>query len=160
MSLDPESLDSHPPLEAQRTSLPGIFLIVVGAFNILWSLYQFFSALMALVTPPQQIWEANKRIIPGYFAEMEKAGWTPEKFRNVSVGINGGLGLLVLVTSIIIIAAGIRMRMLRSYGLAVTGAILACVPLLSCLGCCGLGEAVGIWALVVLVNPQVKTAFH
>src|SRR5207244_1121922 len=60
MSLDPESLDSHPPLEAQRTSLPGIFLIVVGAFNILWSLYQFFSALMALVTPPQQIWEANK----------------------------------------------------------------------------------------------------
>jgi hypothetical protein len=49
---------------------------------------------------------------------------------------------------------------LKSYGLAMTGSILAAIPCLSAMGCCGIGEAVGIWSLIVLMSADVKSAFR
>ena len=54
--------------------------------------------------------------------------------------------------------AAIRMKELRSYGLAMAGAILGMLPYLS--PCCLLGLPFGIWALVVLADPAVKAAFR
>jgi hypothetical protein len=31
---------------------------------------------------------------------------------------------------------------------------------LTCTGCCGLGQGIGIWALVVLLKPEVKALFR
>jgi hypothetical protein len=54
----------------------------------------------------------------------------------------------------------VQLRRLRTYWVAVSGALLAVVPCVSPLGCCGIGEAVGIWALVVLLNADVRSAFR
>ena len=48
------------------------------------------------------------------------------------------------------------MRSLSGYGLALTGSIAAIIPIS---GCCCLTMPVGIWALVVLLNPVVKAGF-
>jgi hypothetical protein len=70
-------------------------------------------------------------------------------------------GVLGLLAAILPILGGARMRSLRSYGLSVTGAIVTAVPCLSCASCpCGIGLIFGIWALVVLLNPDVKNAFR
>ena len=45
-----------------------------------------------------------------------------------------------------------------SRGLAMTAAILAMVPGLSC--CCIAGLPLGIWSLIVLNNPDVKSSFQ
>jgi ABC-type proline/glycine betaine transport system permease subunit len=50
------------------------------------------------------------------------------------------------------------MRQLKGRGLAIAGAILAMIPLFTCC-CCVIGLPVGIWALVVLMNAEVKAAF-
>ena len=46
---------------------------------------------------------------------------------------------------------------LRGRGLAMTGSVLSMIPCLS--GCCIVGLPVGIWALVVLNNPDVRAGF-
>ena len=59
-----------------------------------------------------------------------------------------------------VIIAGIKMRQLKSWGLVLAGAIMAAIP------CCGgqilmcfPGLPVGIWAIVILCKPNVKSAF-
>jgi len=50
-----------------------------------------------------------------------------------------------------------QMKELRNYQLAVTASILAMLP---CSGCCIIGLPVGIWSLIVLSDPVVKSAFR
>jgi hypothetical protein len=47
---------------------------------------------------------------------------------------------------------------LRNYGLAMTSAVLTVIPCVT--PCCLLGQAAGIWALVVLMNNDVRAAFR
>ena len=51
------------------------------------------------------------------------------------------------------IVAGVKMKQLRAYGLAVAASILTIVSLNP------LGIAIGIWALVVLCQQDVRNAF-
>jgi predicted RNA-binding Zn-ribbon protein involved in translation (DUF1610 family) len=53
--------------------------------------------------------------------------------------------------------AGFRMMNLRNYGVARVGSILAMLP---CSPSCLLGLPIGIWSLVILSKPEVKSAFH
>jgi hypothetical protein len=50
------------------------------------------------------------------------------------------------------------MQQLTSHGLAMAAAIIAMIPCFS--PCCVLGLPFGIWALVVLSKPEVKSQFH
>ena len=72
-------------------------------------------------------------------------------------GFAVGFSLLSFVGGAFIVAGSLQMMKQRSYGLAVTAAILAMVPPLS--PCCCLGLPIGIWALVVLLNPEVRREF-
>jgi hypothetical protein len=75
--------------------------------------------------------------------------------------LGGGLGI---VQNIIGAAVGIavfmgasKMQALQSHQFAVTASILALVPCIS--PCCLFGLPFGIWALVVLNKPAVKSWF-
>ena len=63
-----------------------------------------------------------------------------------------GIGLAILV-----LMGGIKMNKLESYSLAMAASIIAVIPCFS--PCCLLGIPIGIWALVVLNDPNVKSAF-
>jgi hypothetical protein len=61
-----------------------------------------------------------------------------------------------LCLAVIILLGALKMMKLQSYGMAMTAAIVAMLP---CTLCCIMGLPVGIWALVVLMKPEVKAAF-
>jgi hypothetical protein len=63
-----------------------------------------------------------------------------------------------LVVAVVIYLAALRMQRLESWGLAFAGAILAMLPCVS--PCCVLTLPFGIWALVVLLNDEVKRHFR
>ena len=63
--------------------------------------------------------------------------------------------LSALVLSSVILVAGLKMKRLQTYGLAVAGAILAILVTPGNL----VGLPIGIWALVVLSQRQVREAF-
>jgi hypothetical protein len=72
-------------------------------------------------------------------------------------GCSSFLGVLITFLGLM---GGIRMMQLRSYGLAVTGSIATAIPCLSLSGCCcGLGQVVALWCIIVLMNPEVRASF-
>jgi hypothetical protein len=69
----------------------------------------------------------------------------------------GGTGVVTVIYNSIILYGAVRMKNLRSFGLAMAACIMAIVP---CFDCWLLSIPFGIWALVVLQKPEVKDAFR
>lgn len=117
-------------------------MIVLGAVSgvlaLLYALFWLFSTAMG---------HEELR----YRDDAEQAGYI--------VGWMSGFvaALLCLVTSPIILYAGIQMSKFRSYGLAKAGAVLSIIPCTTF--CCIAGIPIGIWSIVVLGKPEVKTLF-
>jgi hypothetical protein len=90
---------------------------------------------------------------------MMAQGGPEQAFGNMFSGalgaVSSSLGILI---SGVIFYGGLKMKRLENHGLAVAASILAIIPCTS--PCCLLGIPVGIWALVVLSKPEVKSAFH
>jgi len=59
----------------------------------------------------------------------------------------------------LIIYGALQMKNLNSYGLAMTASILAMLPCTPCCICLA-GLPIGIWSLVVLNDPVVKSSFR
>ena len=67
-------------------------------------------------------------------------------------------GLFGFVASAIVIMGGGRMKRLHSHSFAMAASVIAMFP--CCVGsCCIAGLPVGIWAIVTLMNDEVKQAF-
>ena len=75
--------------------------------------------------------------------------------------ISGGFGIVMgvvgIIVGIVVLIGAMKMRKLQSYGFAMTAAIIAMIPCIS--PCCLLGLPFGIWALVILLKPEVKASF-
>lgn len=63
---------------------------------------------------------------------------------------------IALVFNLLALIGGFKMRSLSGYGLAMTGSVMAIIPIS---GCCLLTLPMGIWAVVVLNNADVKRGF-
>ena len=76
--------------------------------------------------------------------------------------LSGGMGIFFsiigIIMSVVIFLGAMKMKKLESYNFALTATIIAMVPCLS--PCCLLGLPIGIWALVILMKPEVKGAFQ
>jgi hypothetical protein len=174
MSYDPYASGSEPPSEYDgpapppgelgaikgRVQAPAIALIVVGILNLLGVGYGVFNGAMVTFTPAnrlhQQMLEMYQQF-PQMQAELNKR--SPDELKTQAMFMNWIAVVLGLVITVLTIVGGIRMLALKNYALAVCGAISAAIPCLSCGGCCCFGEAIGIWALIVLLNAEVRAAF-
>jgi hypothetical protein len=86
------------------------------------------------------------------------AGWDLPPVKIIIIDLLSFL-LIGLVVPIVVLLGTIRMEKLQSYGFAMTTAILSIIPCTS--PCCFLiGTPIGIWALWVLTDPDVKAAFR
>jgi hypothetical protein len=85
----------------------------------------------------------------------------PEWLKDVAEMGAGAAGSLSNILSIaigaVILFGAVKMMRLQNLGLAMAASILAVIPCLS--PCCCLGIPFGIWSLVVLNRPEVKSAF-
>lgn len=120
-----------------RVSAPAVGLIVTGALGVvLWlmSLLLFgLGGVAALVD------RDAADALPGF-------------------GVSVLLALVGLALSGLVIYAGLQMRKLQGWGLSMAGAIVAMIP---CFGPCWiLGLPIGIWAILVLIDEEVKRAFN
>ena len=76
------------------------------------------------------------------------------------VGIYGGMGydVIAAILQIVVIIGALNMLKAKNYQLAMTAAIISVIP--CCSSCCVVAIPFGIWALIVLMDPQVKSAFQ
>jgi hypothetical protein len=82
-----------------------------------------------------------------------------EKLQAMASGVGGIIGGIIgIAMGALIIYGAMKMKKLENYGLAMAVAVIAMLPCIS--PCCVIGLPVGIWALTVLVKPEVKSAFR
>jgi hypothetical protein len=145
----------------ERCDLPGIFLIVVGTLNLLMALFTVFRGLQVSMMPTTEL-ELQLRQAQEMFPALFQGQAMPsaEDLKGQLVGSFVGGGIVEVLAALVTIVGGAKMRQLKAHALAVVGSVLALLPCVSCSACCGLGEVVGIWALVVLLNPEVRAAFE
>lgn len=138
----------HTAIDAQqKVSGPAIGLIVTAIIGII------FQTIMLLVNV-FSIGMLSK------FQEMQPSQGPEgvEMFIRLFTGVFAVVGFIfAIIVTVLMIFGGIRMKNLQSWGLALTASILAMIPCLS--PCCLIGLPIGIWALVVLMKPEVKAAF-
>jgi hypothetical protein len=66
-------------------------------------------------------------------------------------------GVINIAIGLFVLFGALKMQKLSNHGLAMAAAIVAMIPCFS--PCCLLGLPFGIWALVVLNKPEVKSQF-
>lgn len=179
MSFDPYASGSDQPLDngsatspsgdatyaRQRVQAPAIALIVCGILNILTALIQIGGTVLIAVLPPGEPQRMMIRMLPpdaakSLQAQLEQATEDTQTAKVQSIISNTVGSILTTVVSILTLLGGMRMISLQSYTICVAGAVSAAIPCVSCGGVCCFGEIIGIWALVVLLNAQVREAFQ
>jgi hypothetical protein len=128
----------------QAVKGPAIALIIVASLGIA---YYTFSGVFNLFTG-------------GTMFHQELPSDLPPQMRNFIENMRGPMAgvisLLVAAVNGFVLFGAIKLLRLQNYGLVVAAVIVAMLP---CQCCCLLGLPFGIWALVVLNKPEVKSHF-
>ena len=137
----------------QRVKVPAVALMVVSILNIilaLWSLIEmmFFSPNLQQID--SKLNQLDNPQMEQFIQKMLHLMYGPLGIVNI---------IFELAIAILIFAGARKMKSLQGYHFSVAAASLSMVPCLT--PCCGflLGVAFGIWALVVLRRPDVKSHF-
>ena len=129
------------PPASQQVQGPAIGLIVTGVIGGLFAILSILANVLGMGMAGLDSMSGNYE-----WAEYMTGG----AFGVVSAII--GLAIAALL-----IWVGLQMKALRQWTLSMVGAILAMIPCIS--PCCIIGLPIGIWAVVVLLKPEVKAAF-
>ncbi|HET6331262.1 MAG TPA: hypothetical protein VFF76_10800 [Holophagaceae bacterium] len=78
----------------------------------------------------------------------------------ISGGITVALAFMGLAVNLFILYGAMQMKGLKNYNMAIGAAIAAVIPCFSSCPCCFVGIGFGIWAIIVLIKPEVKAAFQ
>ena len=125
-----------------RTKICAIFLFVITGFSVVHHLFVGISTVVVLAMDPAAMQGMN-------------GPQGAEQIGQVVGGLAGGS--IGIVMDILVILGAYNLMNLKKYSMAMTGAVIACIP------CCGpcfvLGIPFGIWALVLLKNTEIKPHF-
>ena len=161
MSTNPYTTPEGFPQQATReealakVSMPATLLLITGIISI-------FGALATGSIP---------LVMPGLMQQVaDQAANDPEvgdeqreQFEQVipllASPINYVTGAIGLLGAIVMCIGAVRMKQLRSYGLSMAACIIAICPYLSACCTCIFPIAIGIWGIIVLANPDVKSHF-
>ncbi|MBN1223527.1 MAG: hypothetical protein JXB23_09775 [Candidatus Aminicenantes bacterium] len=137
--------ESQTPPKAQdpmwQVSGPSTGLLIVGIIGGIISLGSFFS--ISIGTGFSTLW------------------WKgfPDRYEDLWEGAFGiGSSLVGIIIAAFVIYAALKMKELSQWNLAVVASVLALIPCVS--PCCIVGLPIGIWSLIVLTKPEVRSAFH
>lgn len=126
-------------------NVPSILLMVMGAIGVLFGLYGLVAGGASNEQLAQLLKDPN---MPPALKQMMSMGTGPmSKVSNL-------VGMLL---DVVMIFGAVQMRNLKMYPLAIASTVIAMLP---CAGCCCLfGLPIGIWAIVLLLKPEVKAQF-
>lgn len=133
-----------PPVNAaDQVGMPAMGLMLAGALGLLSQILSLLIhfGLFALNLP---------------FAGSSSMGG----LSMISGGITVVLAVMGLGVNGFILYGAMQMKSLKSYPMAIGAAIAAVIPCFSSCPCCFVGIAAGIWAIIVLIKPEVKAAFE
>jgi hypothetical protein len=132
---------------------PAISLLIIAIFGLLLAAYYLVMGLIGFANP--------------HAMDLPDVG-NPEFQKLLNKAVESSYGVLGIVHAIVggivgltILLGALKMQKLENYSWAFAASILVMIPCLN--PCCCLtvvGIPLGIWSLVVLNKPAVKSQFH
>ena len=119
----------------QALAAPAIIILVLSVLSALVNVIGLFMSPMAFIDESMH-------------SELEMMG---------AFAGNVFFSLLWIAVAAFTAYGAWEMRNVKSYGLSMAAAIASCIPCVSV--CCPLGIPFGIWALVLLMKPEIKAGF-
>src|SRR5262249_61811974 len=107
--------------------------------------------------PADQVEKEMRAKNPQQLDDLRRSNITVQQVMDGVFYTGVGSGAVAALCALLTVLGGVRMLALKSYGLAVTAAVITAVPCISPSACCLLGEGIGIWALAVLLSPDVRS---
>ena len=166
--LPPQPFGSPTPIETppvgdpstlrSKLQIPAILMIITGVVGILCAGYSVLNGFVSMNSDIESLLEIQNQFNPNFEEGLEQMGTTPEAYFAGVTTFSFVFGGFLVVTSLLCILAGFRMRLARSYGLSIIGAICCVLPCLQ--PCCVIGLPAGIWSFIVLMNADVKRLFN
>jgi hypothetical protein len=127
---------------ARRVNGPATAMMVVGGLYIVLGLCGIASNIFVMTVGQSEQFVADPQVAQAIQQQS---------------GISAFVGLfLAFALGAVQIFGGMQMKKLQNHTLAIVGAIAGIIP---CSICCVFGLPVGVWALVTLLDEQVKAAF-
>lgn len=169
MSFDQDEFDAQRYQQAvSRTKVPAIMLLMVGMLNMFMNVGVLLREGVTYhqLSPEERVAKAKVmwEQVPDNVREMYRNyGVTKKEFlQQMPLVFQVVLwwGIVGLIGGILVTFGGWKMMHFRGWGFALTGSIVACLPFVSCLGCVGIGQIVGIWSIVILCNADVQMLFR
>ncbi len=136
----------------ERLKVPAILLVILGVLGLLFTVIGPFLKASMMDTMLQVFEKMNVPLNADQRSQMVAA-------KTAGLGLSDIFSLaLGLAVNTVILVGGLKMMKLQSWGLALASAILVMLPCGSC--CCLIGLPIGIWAIIQLNKPEVKSAFR
>jgi hypothetical protein len=123
---------------------PAIALIITAVLGIL---YYASSGVFAIVTGGAMFQHDMPPNVPPEFQSF---------IRGMQGPVAGLVNLAIVALNAFVLFGAVKLMRLRSHGLVMAASIVALLP---CQCCCVLGLPFGIWALVVISKPEIKSQF-
>ena len=137
--------ESNPSAPHPRLDALGIVYVCLGVLDLFWSLLAMAGTAFNAMSPAAVGPGVNEAYLAG---------------QQVGAVVGGVLSFLAIPVGALTIVAGLRMRRAQSHGLCLTAVVLNLLPC-HVTACCGLfGIPLGIWAIIVLFDDQVKATFR
>lgn len=141
---------TEPGSAMDRVKGPAIGLLIVGILGVVFGVLGLLNSLLGLGLGAAQL------------QQMQEQGQQVPEWAKYFMG--GGAGAVQIISnlvgigcSVLVAVGGMKMQKLQSKGLCTAASVIAMIPCLS--PCCCVGLPIGIWALIVLNKPEVRTAF-
>ena len=155
----------------RQVSSPGIGLLLVGLLELVPFVMMLLTVPLLVVVPGQpQNSPPQIRSIPARTGVGMIGATTSDFLANSVIGAQAPTGRLTFMSlligalltagvplAILFILAGLKMKQLKLYPLAVIASILAMLP---CHAGFVIGLPIGIWSLVVLFRVEIREAFR
>lgn len=137
------STPTPPPSGGSTTKnmLPAVALMVVGGLGLLASLFSFGLALFG----------------PEVRVDPTAPEWLQEFQKGSRGTLAAGMQAFFILLNVFILVGGFCLMKLKNWGVAFGSTLAAMINFGNC--CCILGIPVGIWAMVVVLQPDVKAIF-
>jgi hypothetical protein len=125
----------------RQVSGPSVGLLVTGIVGGIFSMVGLVTRMIGM-----NLGSHLMRDMPLRYMRFYRGAWP------------AGISLVGLLMAALIIYASLKMKELQQWEICVAASILAMIPCIS--PCCIIGLPIGIWSLVVLTKPEIRSAFH
>jgi len=130
---------------------PGVILLIGAllclALNVM--------AIALVWMSPDTIMRGKYDMMKEMFPQQPQPPY--EEFVKKEQGQQTGIYSLRILASLLVVIGAMKMRSVQNYGLAMTASVVSLIP--ACVNECCCILPIGIWALIVLLNQQVKQGF-